>query len=159
MITQEILKQSLFYDPETGLFTRIGNSRLNACGLVGTVQNKGYRAISVRSKLYRAHRLAWLYVYGEFPTDQIDHINGNRDDNRIANLRVVNSHQNACNKRSPAGSNPHIGVTKKKRRNQFRWCARIMVNKKAKHLGYFNTVEEAKNAYILAKAQLHGIQL
>lgn len=159
MLTQEILKQHLSYNPETGLFARKNHFRLNSDGSVGTVQKKGYRAIMVLHRLYRAHRLAWLYVYGEFPNDQIDHINGNRDDNRIANLRVVNAHQNACNKRSPAGLNPHIGVTKKKRKNQFRWCARIMVNKKAKHLGYFNTVEEAKNAYILAKAQLHGIQL
>lgn len=157
MITQEILKSQLSYDKDTGIFTRLHGRRLNEQNLVGSVQTHGYRAISVCGKLYRAHRLAWLYVHGEFPKNQIDHINGNRDDNRIDNLRVVTAKENACNKRNPQGSNPYLGVTKKKRRDKYKWCARIMINQKPKHLGYFDSAEDAKNAYLLAKSQYHNV--
>ena len=157
MITQEILKQNLFYDKYTGLFSRLKSARLSNNGFVGSIQTHGYRAISVNSKLYRAHRLAWLYVYGEFPKKQIDHINGNRDDNRIDNLREVTVSENACNKRNPQGSNQYLGVTKKKCKNKYKWCARIMINKKAKHIGYFDSVEDARNAYLLAKSHYHNV--
>lgn len=157
MLTQEILKQNLYYDKDTGLFSRIKSARLSNNGSVGSVQTHGYRAISVNGKLYRAHRLAWLYVYGEFPKNQIDHINGNRDDNRIENLREASVTQNSYNKRKPQGSNPYLGVTRKKRQNSYKWCARITVDKKPKHLGYFDCPETAYKAYLLAKAQYHNV--
>ena len=152
MITQEILKQHLSYDKDSGIFVRIKTGKV-----AGSIKTNKYRAIYVYRKLYSAHRLAWLYEYGHFPKDQIDHINRNRDDNRLCNLREVNNATNACNKAHPQGSNPFLGVTKKKRRNQYKWCARIRYDGKNKHIGYFDSAEDAKNAYLLAKAQLHNV--
>ncbi len=152
MITQEILKQHLSYDKSSGIFTRLKNGKI-----AGTIKTNGYRGIYVHDKIYFAHRLAWLYIHGEFPQDQIDHINRNRDDNKLNNLRVVTNSANACNKENPQGSNPYLGVTKKKRRNKYKWCARIKFDGKDKHLGYFDTAEEARNIYLLAKAQFHNV--
>jgi len=157
MLTQETLKQHLSYDPNTGKFSRVNFARVAADGSVGTIQKKGYRSIYLCGGFYKAHRLAWLYVYGEWPKDQIDHINGNRDDNRIDNLREVCNAENAKNRRSPQGNNPFLGVTKKKWRDQFRWCARIMIDGKSKHIGYFKSAEDARDAYIAHKYILHGV--
>lgn len=157
MITQNELKQCLKYDPITGKFTRTKTSRVSSDGTVGTVQKKGYRSIYVKNKAYAAHRLVWLYVHGCWPKDQIDHINGNRDDNRVENLREVTNSENTRNRRNPQGSNPYLGVTKKRWRSGFRWCARIMLNGKSKHIGYFKTAEAAKDAYLNMKKELHKI--
>lgn len=156
MLTVEALKSVLRYDPETGLFDRMDQSRLNSTGRVGTTDKSGYRAICVKGRIYKAHRLAWLYVYGNWPAKQIDHINGDRNDNRLSNLREVCNAENARNRRRPQGSNPYLGVTKKKWRGEHRWCARIMVDGISKHIGYFSTPELASVAYLAAKVELHG---
>jgi hypothetical protein len=89
-VTQARLKEALNYDPETGVFTR------NGCK-VGSDDGAGYLQASVGNCSYRLHRLAWLYVHGEWPNGVIDHINGDRSDNRIANLRDVSQRANTLN--------------------------------------------------------------
>lgn len=106
MITQQELKDILHYDPDTGLFTRI--KRTANCVKIGdkagTIDSKGYVQLRVNGKLVLAHRLAFFYMTGEWPKDQIDHINGVRDDNKWANLREATRSQNGMN-RGPQSNN------------------------------------------------------
>ena len=146
-LTAEYLRSVLHYDPETGIFTwRVSTSnRVKVGGITGCQNGLGYLHIQLQSRLYQAHRLAWLYMYGEWPEDQIDHINRIRTDNRIANLREVSHKQNGQNrsKRSDNKSG-HPGVCWHKRDSK--WVARIRHNYKHIHLGYFATLEEALSA-------------
>lgn len=142
MLTQAILQSKLHYSPDTGIFTWLtGSFKNKPAGCVsGTLPDGGYVIIRVNNKVYQAHRLAWLYVYGSFPDGLIDHKNRNRTDNRIENLRVasdaINSRNQAIYKNSPTG---YHGVTAHGKR----WRARINVNGKKYHLGVFDTIEEA----------------
>jgi hypothetical protein len=87
-LTAERLRERLRYDAETGAFTRrVGSSNARAGDMAGSVHSTGYVRISIDGGKYTAHHLAWLYVHGVWPSDQIEHINGKRSDNRIANLR------------------------------------------------------------------------
>src|SRR3990167_3120706 len=108
MISQQRLKELLSYNPNTGEFTRLVATGIHGCNKAGVVvgclsdhPTQGYILIRVNNDgiLYRAHRLAWLYVYGFWPPADIDHINGNRSDNRIVNLRSVTRSQNLQNMR------------------------------------------------------------
>jgi hypothetical protein len=98
-LTQERLKELLHYDPETGIFTNLtqrgGHAKKGA--VAGTKNSIGYVCIRIDYDQYRAHRLAWLYVYGEFPEKFIDHMNEIRDDNRIINLRLATHQENLHN--------------------------------------------------------------
>ena len=130
MLTQSKLKQRLHYVPETGIFTRRVMSSHNARigDIAGTVIN-GYMRISVLSKLYYSHRLAFLYMTGKFPRFETDHINHIKSDNRWANLRRVTSLSNNRNRsKSPNNTSGVIGVhwcnTAK------RWVARIKIMRK-----------------------------
>ena len=87
-LTAERLRERLHYDAGTGVFTRrVGSGHARTGEMAGSVHSTGYVRISIDGGKYTAHCLAWLYVHGVWPPDQIDHINGNRSDNRIANLR------------------------------------------------------------------------
>ena len=90
MITQKHLKEILDYNTETGIWTwRVNQARRIKIGQrAGTIISDGHRHIGISGKFYKAHRLAWLYMTGEFPKDEIDHINGVPDDNRWCNLRT-----------------------------------------------------------------------
>ena len=104
---------------------------------------------------YSAHRLAWLYVHGAWPTGQIDHINGDRGDNRISNLRDVTPALNTQNQRRAARSNKSsglLGVTA----NRGRWLAQISIGGKSRNLGRYATPEEAHAVYVAAKRVLHA---
>src|SRR5690606_34614864 len=99
MLTQQRLKELLYYDPETGIFTRlVGRSgpRARAGDVAGSDNGKGYIRIYVDGRPYKAHRLAWFYMHGEWP-EEIDHRNGERADNRLSNLRPVTRQQNNLN--------------------------------------------------------------
>ena len=102
---------------------------------------------------YQAHRLAWSLHYQEMPSQDIDHINGIKTDNRICNLRLVTVRQNQYNQRKPRIDNKsgYLGVTVYKDK----WMASIKINSKTKHLGYFSTPQEANEAYINAKRKHH----
>ena len=143
-LTAEKLRELLHYEPETGIFTwKISNSsRVKVGDVAGCLNGDGYLQIRVQSRPHKAHRLAWLYVYGSWPKDQIDHINRNRPDNRIANLREVSRKQNNQNKSKPSNNTSgHPGVYWHKQNSK--WRARIKQHQKNIHLGYFTDIEEA----------------
>lgn len=154
MITPEKLREIVSYDPETGVFTwRKTRGRARAGNVAGTPHNEGYISIVALRGRYLAHRLAWFYVHGEWPQDDIDHINGDRSDNRISNLRDVSRSENLQNVATARKSSTHgfIGAS----RQGGRWKARIKLNGKETHLGLFDTPEEASEAYLRAKAEMH----
>jgi hypothetical protein len=146
-LTAEYLRLILHYDQETGIFTwKVGSANQVKVGdVAGCQSGNGYLYISIGSRLHRAHRLAWLYVSGEWPKGQVDHINRNRSDNRISNLREVTNKQNGQNasKRSDNTSG-HPGVCWYKRDSK--WQAKITHNQKKIHLGYFSILAEALSA-------------
>lgn len=155
-VTKEEAEKLLSYCAETGEFRWIvdrGN-RTRAGSIAGNVGSHGYRVIEIHSTPYKAHRLAWLFETGQWPEVQIDHINGVRDDNRIANLRDVDRRTNLENQRKgQAGSAvPLLGVVR--RGNSFR--AVISSRGKMSWLGTFKTPEAAHEAYLKAKAEIHA---
>ena len=109
ILTQQKLKELLDYNPNTGDFVwRVSlNSRSSINSTAGSCSN-GYRVIRINRKNYHAHRLAWLYTHGQFPQNQLDHINRIRNDNRIDNLREVTNAQNHQNRN--LGSNNASGI-------------------------------------------------
>ena len=143
-LTAERLRSILHYDPETGIFTwKVRTSTSVKVGdIAGCLDGGGYLRIRVQSRLYQAHRLVWLHVYGEWPKDQIDHINRNKTDNRIANLRDVSHKQNGQNRSKPSNNTSGCpGVVWYKQNSK--WVAKIKHNQKLIHLGYFTDLEEA----------------
>lgn len=144
------LRELLIYNALTGAF---GRRRLRYNRPTGGINALGYQQISVDGKLYYGHRLAWLYAYGEWPADCVDHINGDRADNRLQNLRVCTRGQNLQNLRSPKGANPYLGVSLHKASKL--WHAKIRVHGVTTSLGYHKTPEAARGAYLAAKRKLH----
>jgi len=155
MISIERLKEVLNYDPETGVFSwRITLSQRAQYGKeAGHLSARGYIDIRVDRVLYRAHRLAWLWVTGTDIKHEIDHINGRRSDNKFCNLRDVKRLINGQNHRKPDRDSRtgFLGVT----RNGRKYCAQIGANGKNHYLGLFNTPEGAHAAYVQAKRRLH----
>lgn len=152
MITQACLKELLRYEPETGqLYWLVNRRRARAGASAGTVDGNGYLHMSVLGKFYKAHRLVWLLTYGEWPAGLIDHINGDKLDNRLANLRVVTHRQNQQNReRHRAGR--LVGCYYNKRAK--RWQAYIKAQGERRHLGMYDTEQEAHAAYLHALTQL-----
>lgn len=154
LITQEALKTLLNYNPDTGIFTW-----LNTCGgrkvgsIAGAKHPKGYIRIQLKGRTNLAHRLAWVYMTGNWPTKDIDHINGIRDDNRFSNLREATRSENMQNLKQTSTSNRtgYLGVYT----NREKFSARITINGVRNHLGTYNTAEEASEAYLKAKGELH----
>lgn len=145
----------LEYCHETGTLTwkKRVNSKVPAGRKAGNIMNKGYLHVTVKGKKLLAHRVAWLLYYKKWPSFQIDHINGNRLDNRIKNLRDVSNSENLCNRNKPSGKNPYVGVSSIKGTNL--WQAHIGFNKMQKNLGRFATPELARDAYLKAKKIYH----
>lgn len=142
------LKRIMKYDPLTGEFIRTidHSSRAKAGAVAGSVVSDGYRQICVLGKVYRAHRLAWLYAYGYMPNETVDHINRNRSDNRLSNLRLATKKQNAENiKLRNDNVTGYKGVSW--RASHTKWEAKIQHNKKTLHLGFFDSPKEASAAY------------
>jgi predicted phosphodiesterase len=139
-----LIEKGYTYDPETGnIYSRLGK--------ILKRKNKGYvhigTTINKKTLNLFGHNFAWYCVYGNCDTDQIDHINGVRDDNRICNLRNVNKNQNQWNRKTAKGYNFY--------RNKYQ--AQIQVNNKRIYLGYFTTEQEARQAYLNAKEKYHII--
>lgn len=146
------LTEVLLYEPETGRFFWRTSGKGRRVGVqAGRVMRKGYRQISVDYKQYLEHRLAWFYIYKEWPRYQIDHINEVKTDNRIANLRDVLQTTNLLNQSKPQKNNTSgfRGVSFDDSNGKYR--AQLMISKKQHHLGYFDTAENAYKAYLLAK--------
>jgi len=152
-LTYDRLHEVLDYDPDSGEF--VWRERLNKNGrrnrfsntVAGTLGSEGYIHIRIDGKIYKAHRLAWLSVYGYFPEYQIDHINQIRNDNEIKNLREVTRFCNMQNQKVNINNASGVtGVTWNKQRNK--WRAHIRKNKKFIHLGRFsNLLDAAKVRY------------
>lgn len=160
-MTAERLREILKYDPSTGVFSwRVKFSRTSAIGCVaGAVYMNGRRYITIATQRYFAHRLAWLYVHGRWPNAQIDHKNMNRDDNRIENLREATNQQNIANRRvlpSNLLGIKGVGISSDRKRKPQRYRARIRVNDRLIHLGYFSTPELASAAYAEAAVKYFG---
>jgi hypothetical protein len=154
MITQSDLKSVAHYDETVGLFTRTTSAGGFHIGTVmGKTDSYGYRQLTIKGCSYLAHRAAWLYVYGVWPSDEIDHIDGNRSNNAIANLRIVARKGNNQNIKRSRITNAIgvLGVSKSGRR----FTARINANGEQLHLGTFDTTEDAHDAYVTAKRSLH----
>jgi hypothetical protein len=157
-LTQARAQELFHYDEESGIFTRlIRTGHCHVGDIAGYKHHTGYIQIKIDCKEYLSHRLAFLYAYGVWPKDQIDHINGIRDDNRLCNLREATLAQNYQNQRKAQSDNKTsglLGVSFDKKRKK--WLAQIMIDRKNKHLGRYNTPEEAHEAYLNAKRKLHS---
>lgn len=155
VLTQQRLKELVTYDPETGLFTwqTSCGGRSTPGRRAGAKKSDGYIVIGLDGGAYQAHRLAWLYVHGRWPNSFLDHMNGNKSDNRIGNLRLATNTQNHQN----------VGITRSNtsgfkgvRKLRKKWQAQIRANGRWLYLGVYPTPEEAAAAYKEAAAKYHG---
>ena len=155
MTDYELFSKWLSYDEKSGNLTwRMRRGPVRAGHVVKTVGGDGYFAVALYGKQYRVHRVAWLLHYGSWPEGDIDHINGDKVDNRIENLRVCDDERNQWNVGSRGGVSKYKGVDWHKKTG--RWRARIRVGKSRRiELGYYRTQEEAAAAYDRAADQYH----
>lgn len=155
-VTQERLKELLHYDPETGVFIR--RTSVNNCykagEIAGSVNTLGYIVLGVDRRFYKAHRLAWLYMTGDWPASQVDHINRVKNDNRWVNLRAATNAQNMQNKAKRSdNTSGFVGVVWVPRLNK--WAARITVGGRTIQLGCFDSPFAAHDARVAAAAIHH----
>jgi len=157
-LTQSQLKELLSYDAGTGVFRWLKvppRSCLTVGCVAGGKEAGGGWRIKIDGKTYKAHRLAWLYEFGKFPSAFIDHINGFRTDNSLVNLREATNQQNQQNIKKAAKSSTHGVLGATWNCEMEKWCARIKSETKRIHLGYFDSAYEAGQAYLKAKRELH----
>lgn len=152
-LTRDRLSELFHYDPDTGLFTRLRRTaqRVRAGEVAGSPDSRGCLRMAIDGKLYLLHRLAWLYVTGVWPTNEIDHMDGNPSNNAFANLRDVPHLLNAQNTRRPRNAANLLGVS----RSGSKYRADIRAEGKRLYLGTFATAEEAHVAFLNAKRTLH----
>lgn len=156
-LTLEYAKSKLSYDERTGELRWIVsvNSRAKSGAVAGCDHGCGYISVGLCGKIFLAHRLAWFIHFGTWPKLQLDHINGDKKDNRIVNLREVTNSQNAQNviRARPESATGLRGVIFDKAKRL--WRADIRINGSRKYLGYFSEKEKAHNAYLEAKSKYH----
>jgi len=143
-LTQEYVRELFDYDPETGVLTwkQSLNNRAPVGSYAGSIGADGYLGVGISKKRYRYHRIIWLWVHGYVPENQIDHINQDKADNRLSNLREVSQ---VCNMRNTGNAKNNTsgvkGVTWWKKRKK--WGASLMVNGKTRHLGIYDSFDDA----------------
>lgn len=152
-ISQKYLKELFSYDGKNLLWKKT-ITRKKTGSIAGCSQNTGHRQIKIDGKIYLAHRLIWMFHYGLWPKNDIDHVNGIRNDNRIENLREATRQENCANRcLSKLNTSGIKGVyfveTRKK------WHARIKIKGKTIHIGYFDKKEDAGEAYKLKSLEIH----
>jgi len=163
-VSEDLLAEArrvLDYNPETGVLTwKVDrNSYIKAGSRAGAKNSEGYIHLRVGGKSCKAHRIAWLLAHGSLPDCDIDHINGDRADNRLCNLRAATRAENGQNQKRAHSSNKTSGLLGVHWHAQSKkWRSVIAVNKEKKYLGLFDTAEEAHAAYLKAKAELHPFQ-
>jgi hypothetical protein len=149
-LTAEIARERWDYDPKTGVLRwKIKLSNVKVGDVTGYESNGGYLQVGWDGKIYLAHRIIWLIVHGEWPPEQLDHINGDRTDNRLVNLRCVSNRQNSLNKERHRKGNLQ-GAYRLNRNLKSPWKAIIQIDGERKHLGYFPTEQQAHEAYLAA---------
>lgn len=155
-LTQARLKELLSYDPETGIFTRLKNvANVKAGALAGCPDKDGYMQIRVDSKLYKSHRLAWLYMTGEAPPARIDHKDVDPANNKWGNLREATAATNAWN--SGIAADNTSGVKNVHRHSKSgKWYVEVSANKERHRQGPFDSPKEAALAAQQARSKLHG---
>lgn len=162
-LTQNYLKELLYYNQITGVFTWKARPKQRpqwnaryAGAKAGSLDTNGYLRITINGSRYSAHRLAWFYVNGVWPENEIDHIDRDKTNNRISNLRDVDKSENQQNKIAAQRNSRtgFLGVHYCRKRENF--VAKIMINKKRFHIGYFKTAEEASQAYMRHKIMAHN---
>jgi len=153
-LTAERLREILHYDPTTGIFIWLEKTCLKVVvGKEAGVHKRGYLYIGLFGKRYLGHRLAWLYMEGEWPSLNIDHKDGDPSNNRWKNLRAANQSQNIANSRLRTGKALLKGVRKTPSGT---FQARIICDGRERHLGSYKTEEKAHLAYVHAARILHG---
>lgn len=158
-ITAERLREVLHYSPETGVFTWLitQSNRKLAGSIAGGPAGRGYLRIAIDGQRYQSHRLAWLYMTGGHPVNDIDHLNGDKRDNRFSNLRDVNNVTNLHNQRKAHPHNKSSGMLGVSfHQGAGKYTAQIHHAGKKIHLGCFTSAEEAREAYLCAKRDLHS---
>jgi hypothetical protein len=156
-MNSERLKSVVRYDPDAGLFVWLVSNNISykIGDVCGTYRKDGYIHIKTDGRSYLAHRLAWLYVYGNWPTGQIDHIDGMRHNNRLANLRDVSQSVNLHNQKKARvdSKSGHLGVYWNN--SDRKWMAQITSNGSQRCLGYFSDITDAIAARLAAEAIYH----
>jgi hypothetical protein len=153
-MTQDELMSMVRY--EDGNLYWLNTGKGKKTGPIGWIENNGYRRVEIKKVRYLVHHLVWLFFNGCFPSKDIDHKDNNRSNNRIENLREVTNAENLQNLRNPLPANTtgYLGVSRyPKDKNRF--VARITLNGMLRHLGIYDTAEEAHQVYLNAKRQLH----
>lgn len=156
LVTHERLLELVSYSPDTGVFVWLTSphGRVPVGSVVGFATTSGHRNTKIDYKGYGLHRLAWFYVHGRWPSQQIDHINCDPADNRFANLRETTVQMNAENRRSAFANNKCgvLGVCLDRKT----YKASIRVHGVSRHIGNYETPEIAHAAYVEAKRRLHA---
>lgn len=154
-ITSEYVKSILSYNPENGDFVWIKrlSNRINLGSKAGSKNKNNYKKISINNREYYCHRLAFLFMCGEMPSDEVDHINGDTSDNRFVNLRIVNKNKNMANMKTKKTN--RIGLKGVSLSNG-KFISQIVKDKKHYFLGYFDCPAAASFAYQIASEKLNG---
>ncbi|QBR52757.1 HNH endonuclease [Erwinia sp. QL-Z3] len=157
MLTASEVKKILNYDSDSGIFTWIlpASKSIKPGRVAGSISSNGYLRIKINGKSYPAHRIAWLLVHNTFPDTEIDHINGEKLDNRITNLRIASRLQNNRNVIKRKDNTSGFKGVSWQLPNK-KWVARISVNRKRLTIGFFDSKEEAAEAYKQASIKYHG---
>ena len=155
-LTPQELRTLFDYNPYTGEFSwRVTRGTRTKIGdKAGCVGNRGYYTLCYKRRPITAHRAAWAIVYGAWPRDELDHINGDKEDNRISNLRECSRLQNEYNK-GPSPQN-RLGIRGVKASSHGKYYAQIRIEGRLTHLGTFETAEEAEAAYKQAAERVCG---
>lgn len=163
MLTAEILRDLLHYDPATGVFTRIKivgpNSRIRIGDVAGSLNHDGYWRIKIggrTGRAYGAHRLAWLYMTGKWPEGEIDHEDLDPSNNRWKNLRAANRSTNIANTKRRSDNTSGLKGVYRGQGQKRPWRAEITLHKKRVFIGAFETMEEAKAAYDARALEHYG---